>query len=151
MPTPADPRYPLLSQLQDERELEALRASFDQFTMPRDIPDAAYWGPGDTLADAQRRRDVAPAEDEARGYATRHPAGRGWAPDSRPLPREQRTCFPIYEHEGREYEFPHGTPEDLVAHIGCGQVFTRELRVRFLDHLAFQGNVRAAARLVRVS
>jgi hypothetical protein len=49
------------------------------------------------------------------------------------------------------YEFPNGMPADPIAKIGGGSVFTRELRVRFLDHLAFQGNARAAAMRVGVS
>lgn len=131
--------------------------SYDRFTLPGDIPDASYWRDGDELADAQRRRDAARAEDAAenavRGYSASHPAGRGWIPQSRDigLPREQPKFFPTYLHEGEEHEFPHGTPQDLVAALGCGQVFTLERRVRFLDHLAFQGNARAAARSVRVS
>ena len=36
-------------------------------------------------------------------------------------------------------------PEDVVAASAGSEVFTRERRVRFLDHLAFKGNVRAAA------
>jgi hypothetical protein len=44
----------------------------------------------------------------------------------------------------------HGLADPL-AELGAGTVFTRELRVRFLDHLAFHGNARAAAARVGVS
>jgi len=60
--------------------------------------------------------------------------GRGWGPLSRDLgiPSE------------------HGVA-DPVAALGRRTVFTLERRVRFLDHLAFNGNARAAAALVNVS
>lgn len=86
-----------------------------------------------------------------------HPAGRGWVPLSRDLgiPSEHASTARPGPVEHRtitiEHCFPDGSPDDPVAAVGCSQVFTRERRVRFLDHLAFKGNVRAAAALVGVS
>jgi hypothetical protein len=80
--------------------------------------------------------DSIPASPRVTGRARpmTHPAGRGWVALSRDLgiPAE------------------HGVA-DPVAALGHGAVFTRERRIRFLDHLAFQGNVRAAALRVGVS
>jgi hypothetical protein len=130
--------------------------SHDRFTLPRDIPDAAFWAPGDTLADAARKRDAARAEEaRERGYSAAHPAGRGWVPHSRdlgiPSEHESTRAPGTVFHNGVEHSFPHGIPEDVVAATGHSAVFTTERRVRFLDHLAFKGNVRAAAALVGVS
>lgn len=162
--------------------------SADRFTLPGDIPDAAYWAPGDRLEDAVRRRDAARAGDaaksraftapakavarggaaalsaaagsgtrgndpEGRGYAASHPAGRGWVPQSRDLgiPSEHAGGAPLNRTVTVEHVFPDGYPDDPVAALGHGSVFTRELRVRFLDYLAFKGNVRAAAMRVGVS
>ena len=132
---------------------DPLEQSFDRFTLPTDIPDAAYWTKDGTFEEAVRRRAAARAQDEeARGYSPSHPAGRGWVPQSRDLgiPGEHLS-FPTFSHDGVEYVFAKGTPQDVIAELGCGQVFTRERRVRFLDHLAFKGNVRAAAAQVNVS
>jgi hypothetical protein len=82
-----------------------------------------------------------------------HPAGRGWVPLSRDLgiPSEHESTRALRQVVTVEHCFPDGTPDDPVAAVGCSAVFTTERRVRFLDHLAFKGNVRAAAALVAVS
>jgi hypothetical protein len=64
------------------------------------------------------------------------PTGRGWIPAARDL------GIPS-DHDGAAV--------DPFATLVHKPVFTRELRVRFLDHLAFTGNARAAARHVGVS
>ena len=111
---------------------DPLQASFDKFTMPGDIPDAR-------------------GDEEARGYATAHPAGRGWVPEPRheAPPNEGAPGTVIYD--GCEHSFPFGVPEDIAAACGESAVFTRERRVRFIDNLACKGNVRAAAALAGVS
>jgi hypothetical protein len=134
---------------------DPLEASFDRFTRPGDIPDTAYWRPGDTLADAQARRDAARAADAAeRGYAVSHPAGRGWAPgrgDRVPVEHVTTRAPGAVVIDGETHEFPHGIPDDVIAAIGAGAKFDRERRVRFLDLLSLKGNVRAAAARVGVS
>ena len=171
----------------------------DRFTLPRDIPDAAYWDAADrTPRAAQERarrqaegdgegvspfppagggdgRRVTPVtggcesatsdtptpnpsrerEGDRRASSASHSAGRGWVPLSRDLgiPSEhESTGAPgTVVLDGVEHCFPYGVPEDVVAAIGSSEVFTLERRVRFLDHLCFKGNVRAAAALVNVS
>ena len=141
--------------------------AFDRFTLPGQIPDSTPVSPprgggagggGPASPDDARPRGRAPhpnpspdgagpgADPAAAGYTASHPAGRGWIPQSRDLglPPEHDSA-PLPPAGGA------GVPADGAGAIGHGQVFTRERRVRFLDHLAFHGNVRAAAARVAVS
>ena len=100
------------------------------------VPDspASAETPSEPVDEVEARDDRRQEEDEDPGRAASHPAGRGWTPLSRDLG--------IPGEHGRD---------DVVAALGHSAVFTRELRVRFLDHLAFKGNARAAAARVGVS
>jgi hypothetical protein len=125
------PKSPAAARVLEQR-IRAARESFSEANASR--------GAGEDLGpQAHRSPTEAPvcagADHEAgRSQSASHPAGRGWTPLSRDLgiPGE------------------HG-PDGPAAALGCSAVFTRELRVRFLDHLAFNGNARAAARRVGVS
>src|SRR5688500_15542143 len=72
---------------------DPLEASFDRYSLPNDIPDAAVspCAGRDLGPHAHRSPPEAPAcagahdGKGARGYAASHPAGRGWVPGSRDL------------------------------------------------------------------
>src|SRR5690606_6708046 len=67
-----------------------------------------------------------PGTDDTRMLS--HPAGRGWIPASRDLgiPSEHPST-PVHEYRTItiEHAFPHGSPDDPVAAVGCSQVFTQ--------------------------
>jgi len=113
--------------------------AFDRFTLPGAIPD-------DPTRNTADRGDESP-----RPLAGGAGGGRGRATG------EAHPLTPSREREGEHPAgtaappFPFAMPGDPPAAVGHGQVFTRERRVRFLDHLAFMGNVRAAAARVGVS
>ena len=152
------------------------QSSFDRFTMPGQIPDdtpltLAGGAGGGTVSSCAASNTPSPNPSRKRegdgGYTASHPAGRGWVPSSRdvgiPVPRQARDDRKHEStggsgrapgsvwHDGVEHSFPHGIPEDPLAAIGHSEVFTMERRVKFLDHLAFTGNVRAAAARAGVS
>jgi len=125
------PKSPAAARALEQRIRAAREASSE--------PNASRGAGGGLDSQAHHSPTEAPAcagadDGGERGQSATHPAGRGWVPQSRDL--------------GIPGEHGSGDP---AAALGDSAVFTRELRVRFLDHLAFQGNVRAAAARVGVS